>query len=76
MKKRFITGISGALLLSLLHAVHAAENAPNREAAMHVDPVGQGPFYYDTAEGMDIRVRVVARGLNHPWSMALPPARS
>lgn len=75
MKRGVISGLSSALLFALLplHAVQAAENAPRREAAMQVDPVGQGPFYYDTAEGTDIRVRVVARGLNHPWSMAWLP---
>lgn len=65
----------GALLFAVLSAAlaYAAEDAPVREAAMAVNPVGQGPFYYDTAEGVDIRVRVVARGLNHPWSMAWLP---
>ena len=32
-----------------------------------------GPFSYDTAEGNAIRVVVVARGLNHPWSIAFLP---
>jgi len=55
-------------------AVLAAENPPPQRAdGLHIDPVGKGPFYYDTAEGMDIRVRVLARGLNHPWSMAWLP---
>jgi len=31
--------------------------------------LGQGPFYYSTAEGVDIHVRVIARGLDHPWSI-------
>ena len=55
-------------------ALFAAENAPpQRPDGLHIDPVGKGPFYYDTAEGMDIRVRVLARGLDHPWSMAWLP---
>ncbi len=55
-------------------ALMAAENAPPQRAdGLHINPVGAGPFYYDTAEGMDIRVRVLARGLNHPWSMAWLP---
>lgn len=61
------------LLLSAPAALLAAENAPERAPGLHTDPVGQGPFYYDTAEGMDIRVRVVARGLDHPWSMTWLP---
>lgn len=63
------------LLLTLCasSALWAAENAPQRADGLHIDAVGQGPFYYDTAEGMDIRVRVVARGLDHPWSMTWLP---
>ena len=55
-------------------ALLAAENAPPERAdGLHIDQVGKGPFYYDTAEGMDIRVRVLARGLNHPWSITWLP---
>ena len=38
-----------------------------------VPPLGAGPFTYHTAEGQDIRVVVVARGLRHPWSLAFLP---
>jgi glucose/arabinose dehydrogenase len=38
-----------------------------------VPPLGAGPFTYHTAEGQDIRVVVVARGLKRPWSMAFLP---
>lgn len=61
------------LLLATPAALLAAENAPQRADGLHINAVGQGPFYYDTAEGMDIRVRVVARGLDHPWSMTWLP---
>ena len=65
------------IILSASTSLQAADNAPPQRAdGLHIDPVGQGPFYYDTAEGMDIRVRVVARGLNHPWSMAWLPGGS
>ncbi|HTQ99397.1 MAG TPA: PQQ-dependent sugar dehydrogenase [Candidatus Acidoferrum sp.] len=63
---------TGASSLSTMSAV-GAENAPQRAEGLHIDPVGHGPFYYDTAEGMDIRVRVLARGLNHPWSITWLP---
>ncbi|MEO8465931.1 MAG: PQQ-dependent sugar dehydrogenase [Gammaproteobacteria bacterium] len=39
-----------------------------------VAPLGAGPFTYHTAEGQDIRVVIVARGLKHPWSIAFPSA--
>ena len=70
---RILTSII-LLAIFIQAGVQAAENAPPQRAdGLHIDPVGQGPFYYDTAEGMDIRVRVLARGLNHPWSITWLP---
>ncbi len=70
-KRYLMTGLLLALLPQA--GLLAAESAPQRADGLHIDAVGQGPFYYDTAEGMDIRVRVVARGLNHPWSITWLP---
>ena len=61
------------LVLIVQQGVLAAENAPQRADGLHIDPVGAGPFYYDTAAGMDIQVRVLARGLDHPWSITWLP---
>ena len=36
-------------------------------------PLGAGPFVLDTAEQHKIRVVVVTRGLNNPWSLAFLP---
>jgi glucose/arabinose dehydrogenase len=36
-------------------------------------PLPDHPLQYHTAEGMDIRVVVVARGIEHPWSLAFLP---
>lgn len=36
-------------------------------------PLGDGPFDFHTAEGMDIRVSVFVRGVDHPYSMAFLP---
>src|SRR5690349_8194323 len=36
-------------------------------------PLGTGPFVFDTAEQHKIRVTVVARGIPHPWSIAILP---
>lgn len=74
--KRFIYSyLAASMLLGALPqaTLFAAENAPARPDGLNIDPVGKGPFYYDTAEGTDIRVRVVARGLNHPWSITWLP---
>jgi glucose/arabinose dehydrogenase len=38
-----------------------------------VMPLPDHPLQYHTAEGMDIRVVVVARGIEHPWSLAFLP---
>lgn len=66
--------MAGLLLAALAPTqLWAAENAPRRPVGLPIDPVGQGPFYYQTAEGMDIRLRVVARGLDHPWSIGWLP---
>src|SRR5689334_15534204 len=69
---RFTRSLAGLLLVSAMPSL-AAEVTPGRAPGVHVDPVGAGPFRYETAEGVDINVRVVARGLNHPWSIAWLP---
>src|SRR5258708_3066790 len=38
-----------------------------------VPPLGDGPFSFDTAEQHKIRVAVVSKGLEHPWSLAFLP---
>ena len=35
--------------------------------------LGDGPFIIDTAEQHKIRVVVVTKGLQHPWSLAFMP---
>jgi glucose/arabinose dehydrogenase len=75
MRLSLLKSLLPGLLLALapVQAVFAAEDAPRRAVGLPVTPIGAGPFEYATAEGMDIRVRVVARGLNHPWSMTWLP---
>ena len=36
-------------------------------------PLPEEPRIYETGEGMDIEVAVIARGLNHPWSLVSLP---
>src|SRR4029079_8561574 len=45
--------------------------APQGIAA--IPPLPDKPVVYHTAEGQDIRVVVVAKGLSHPWSLAFLP---
>lgn len=75
MTKTRLSHLGIVLTLAVLPAMlaQAADSAPARRAALRVDPVGDGPHYYDTAAGVDIRVRVLARGLDHPWGMTWLP---
>jgi glucose/arabinose dehydrogenase len=51
----------------------ARNGTPRAPTGIVVPPLGAGPFTYKTAEGQDIRVVVLARGLDHPWSIAFLP---
>ena len=55
-------------LLFALGSVHAQE-----PVSLPVPPLGAGPFVLDTAEQHKIRVAIVTRGLEHPWSLAFLP---
>jgi aldose sugar dehydrogenase len=41
--------------------------------SLPVPPLGAGPFVLDTAEQHKIRLVVVTKGLQHPWSLAFLP---
>src|SRR6516165_1342331 len=36
-------------------------------------PIGSGPFTFDTAEQHKIRVVILTKGLSHPWGLAFLP---
>lgn len=46
---------------------------PVAPTGIPVPPLPREPVTYQTAEGQDILVRVLARGLDHPWSIAILP---
>ena len=48
-------------------------NIPVAPQGIPPHPLPDKPVEYQTAEGQDIRVVVVARGLSHPWGMAFLP---
>jgi glucose/arabinose dehydrogenase len=48
-------------------------NTPVAPSGIPAVPLPDKPVVYDTAEGQRIQVVVVARGLNHPWSLAFLP---
>ena len=64
--------------MGLALPLHAQQNVPMRggipvaPSGLIVPPLPEGPLFYDTAEGQNIRVVVVTRELEFPWSIAFP----
>ena len=56
-----------------LMALLAVGPVQGQEIGVPVPPLGPGPWFFDTAEQHEIRVSVVARGLEHPWAIAFLP---
>jgi glucose/arabinose dehydrogenase len=79
MSMRSIVGCAAGALALLTGAAFAQQQVPMRNGipvaptGLTVPPLGAGPFAYQTAEGQDIRVVVLVRGLAHPWSLAFLP---
>jgi len=48
-------------------------NTPIAPQGLAIPPLPQQPVEFHTAEGQDIRVVIVARGIPHPWSLAFLP---
>ncbi|MEP7247774.1 MAG: PQQ-dependent sugar dehydrogenase [Gammaproteobacteria bacterium] len=70
--------VRGAVWLSVATLLAAAVSKPAsgaEEIEVGITPVavGQGPYYFDTAEQHDIRVDILARGLAHGYSLAFLP---
>jgi aldose sugar dehydrogenase len=51
-----------------------ANGYPVAPTGLSDQPLPQGPFVYRTAERQDVRVSVVARGLEYPYSLAFLPS--
>jgi glucose/arabinose dehydrogenase len=67
-------GVLGYSFIGLLAAAAATVAiAQQATIGVPVQPLGNGPFVFDTAEQHKIRVSVVAKGLEHPWSLAFLP---
>jgi glucose/arabinose dehydrogenase len=50
-----------------------ANGTPVAPTGLSGQPLGQGPFLYRTAEQQDVKVTVVARDLEYPYSIAFLP---
>ena len=64
--------------LALAPAAHAQQHVPFRNGIpvapeLALKPLPDHPVVYHTAEGQDIRVSVVAHGMEHPWGIAFLP---
>ena len=57
-------------------AVPMANGIPVAPTGVADNPLPKGPFTYRTAEGMDIRVEVVARAIEYPMALTFLPDRS
>jgi aldose sugar dehydrogenase len=66
-----------ALLFSTVGAaqqkVPFRNNIPVAPQGIKIPPLPDKPVEFQTAEGQDIQVVVVAKGLAHPWSLAFLP---
>jgi hypothetical protein len=60
----------GVVLLAL-GGVTFAQQRPT--PAIPRQPLGPGPFTFDTAEQHKIRVIILTKGLSHPWGLAFLP---
>ena len=63
----------GVWVLLLAAAVAAPAQAQRPSRGIPAPPLADGPFEYMTGEPLKIRVRVLTRGLEKPWSLAFLP---
>ncbi|HEX6994967.1 MAG TPA: PQQ-dependent sugar dehydrogenase [Gammaproteobacteria bacterium] len=77
--KTTIFGLAGLVVVSVALPAFAQRDVPMRNGipvapdGLVVPPLPKEPIVYDTAEGQRIRVSVVARDLEQPWSIAFLP---
>lgn len=76
---RLLRALSASILAALLSAPAAAQQdvpfasgVPVAPTGLEKQPLGDGPWYYRTGEGMDIKVELVAR-LEYAMAMAFLP---
>ena len=68
LRKLFI-GAYVALFVS--GNIYAQLGAPE---GLIIPRLPESSMVYDTAEGVDIEVQILARGMNHPWAIAFLPS--
>jgi glucose/arabinose dehydrogenase len=65
--------LCAALPLTAQQRVPMRGDTPVAPPGVTVPPLPSEPVVFETGEGMDIRVVVLARGLEYPWSIAFLP---
>src|SRR5688572_32234393 len=60
--------------VSAQQEVPMRNNTPVAPQGIKIPPLPDTPVRYETAEGQNIRVSVLARGFRNPWSMAFVSA--
>ncbi|HUK35505.1 MAG TPA: PQQ-dependent sugar dehydrogenase [Vicinamibacterales bacterium] len=65
--------IFAGVSLSAQQNVPFRNNIPVAPQGLTIPPLPDKPVEFHTAEGQDIRVVVLARGIPHPWSLAFLP---
>jgi glucose/arabinose dehydrogenase len=79
VKSTGMAGMAAIVTMAVALPLNAQQDVPMRNGipvapdGLVVPPLPAGPLYYDTAEGQNIRVVVVARELEQPWSIAFLP---
>jgi glucose/arabinose dehydrogenase len=73
MQSPFLLRTSAWLALPILFAAPFPSGAQQPPIGVAVPALGAGPFVLDTAEQHKIRVSIVTKGLEHPWSLVFLP---
>jgi glucose/arabinose dehydrogenase len=60
-------------VIPMLFVTLISTQAQQPPISLPVPPLGAGPFVLDTAEQHKIRLAIVTKGLEHPWSVAFLP---
>ena len=78
LKQAWLVGVASMVIVlgtggEAQQTVPFRNNTPIAPQGIVIPPLPDKPVVYRTAEGQDIRVVVVTKGLSHPWGLAFLP---
>jgi glucose/arabinose dehydrogenase len=78
LKQAWLVGVASMVIVlgtggEAQQTVPFRNNTPIAPQGIVIPPLPDKPVVYHTAEGQDIRVVVVTKGLSHPWGLAFLP---